>query len=173
MPSPHYSVSDADLGTWGNCCQQLLPSGFETSPRWAAALREGSQAEGAAVLWSMMLSSLDSEDSGTPGREGAITLPTTGPLLTLSTDDPGGVKAPQSPAEGTGVDTSLLSPSLSLPLLLHLLAHRLWGQGLGGVPCAEEPSHDLASGHPGSQRRVSLDSTGSWKFLPTSSLKFK
>ena len=40
-----------------------------------------------------MLSSLDSEDLGTPGREGVITLPTTGPLLTFSTDDPGGVKA--------------------------------------------------------------------------------
>lgn len=150
-----------------------------------------------------MLTSLDSEDLGTPGREGVIAVPTTGPHLTFGTDDPGGVKAqvflaPQSPAEGTGVDTSLLSPSLSLPLLLlHLPVHGLWGQGVGGVPPAEEPSHDLASGHPGSQRRVwgflepflnkvfqehkssheprgvSLDSTGLGKFLPTSSLMFK
>lgn len=110
-----------------------------------------------------MLSSLDSEDLGTPGREGVITLPPTGPLLTFSTDDPSGVKAqvflaPQSPAEGTRVDTSLLSPSLSLPLLLHLSALCLWVRGLGGVPPAEDPSHDLASRHPGSQQRV-------WGFL--------
>lgn len=87
--------------------------------------------------------------------------PTTGPHLTFSTDDPGGVRLrsswPHSHQQGAqGVHRNLLSPGSGSPCCCSI-SPRTVGRGLGAVS-AEEPSHDLASRPPGSQPSV-------WEFL--------
>lgn len=83
------------------------------------------------------------------------TVPATHTHLIFSTDGPAGVKAqvsgPTLSSRRDGVHTSLLFPSLGLPLfLLHLPAHCCFqGRDPGGVPQVEEHSHNLACRHPG------------------------
>ena len=82
------------------------------------------------------------------------TVPATHTHLIFSTDGPAGVKAqvsgPTLSSRRDGVHTSLLFPSLGLPLfLLHLPTHSCFqGRDTGGVPLVEGPA---TTWHPGTR----------------------
>ena len=68
--TPLLCAADSDLGTGGNCREQLLHPGACDHPLCAAGLGRGVELRGQLCCSQGTLSLLGSVVSGTPGREG-------------------------------------------------------------------------------------------------------
>lgn len=148
-------MSDADLGTWGNSCQQLLP------PRGLRPLLVG-QAEWAAVLHSVTLSSLDSDDLGHQGgrgrSQGQPPAPISQSALTTRVGSGPGLPGPTVTSRGDGGAHEPAFPLARSPLVAAPSPRALFtGRGLGAVHVLRSPA---MTWHPGPQGVT--DSVGIW-----------